>query len=300
VRIDSGIRAGDVISVHYDPMIAKLIVWGEDRGIAVRRLQHALSATSVAGVTSNSGFLLRLASHPAFADAELDTGFIARHETELLAPPVVNNQTIAVAALGILLSRHNAAAEQVVGSGDPHSPWAQLTGFRLNLPASENLRLLIDSRELAVDVLILSRGYRLAIDGLDFDAEGTLSADGLLEARVDGRKQRGRFWGEDGRWDLFVDGDHFLVMVPNPLAEATHDHAHGGLTAPMPGVIRAVLAAPGERVEKGRALVVMEAMKMEHTIRAPADGIVETVNAREGAMTEAGAVLVSFLPEAGT
>ena len=96
---------------------------------------------------------------------------------------------------------------------------------------------------------------------------------------------------------MFVDGDHFTVALSNPFAEAVHDLAHGGLTAPMPGIIRAVLATPGEHVQKGRALVIMEAMKMEHTIRAPADGIIEAVNAVEGAMTEAGTVLVSFLPE---
>jgi 3-methylcrotonyl-CoA carboxylase alpha subunit len=300
VRIDSGIRAGDVITVHYDPMIAKLVVWGDDRATAVRRMREALSATAVAGVTSNSGFLLRLASHPAFADAELDTGFIGRHEADLLAEPAVDHGVIALAALGILLSRHQAAAGQAAGSADPHSPWAQRSGFRLNLPPRENLRFAVGGRQLDVDVSTESCGYRFRIDDRPIDAEATLSADGHLAARLDGRKLRGRFWGSDPRWDLFVDGDHFTVALPDPFAEAEHDHVHGGLTAPMPGMIRAVLAAAGERVEKGRALVIMEAMKMEHTIRAPADGIVESVNAVEGAMTEAGTVLVSFLPEAGS
>ena len=297
VRIDSGIRAGDVISVHYDPMIAKLIVWGNNRATAVRRMREALSVTAVAGVTSNSGFLLRLASHPAFADAELDTSFIARHDAELMAAPAADDGIVALAALGILLSRHQAAAEQAAGSADPHSPWAQRNGFRLNLPARETLRFSVGGRQLEVAVSAKAQGYRFEVDGRSMDAEATLSADGRLDARLDGRKLHGRFWGADGRWDMFVDGDHFTVALPNPFAEAVHDLAHGGLTAPMPGIIRAVLATPGEHVQKGRALVIMEAMKMEHTIRAPADGIIEAVNAVEGAMTEAGTVLVSFLPE---
>jgi 3-methylcrotonyl-CoA carboxylase alpha subunit len=299
VRIDSGIRAGDRITVHYDPMISKLVVWGEDRSTAVRRMREALSATAVAGVTSNSGFLLRLASHPAFAAAELDTGFIARHEAELLATPAASDETIALAVLGILLTRQSSAAETASGSADPHSPWAQLGGFRLNLPPRESLCLSIGDRALDIGVSMEQRGYKLDIDGKSVQAEGTLSVDGLLDARIDGRKLQGRFWGSHGRWDLFAGGDRFTVALPDPFAEAGDDHAHGGLTAPMPGIIRAILAAAGERVEKGRALVIMEAMKMEHTIRAPADGIVEAINAVEGAMTEAGAVLVSFLPEAG-
>jgi 3-methylcrotonyl-CoA carboxylase alpha subunit len=299
VRIDSGIRAGDTITVHYDPMIAKLIVWGEDRDTAVRRMCEALSATAVAGVTGNSGFLLRLASHPAFASAELDTGFIGRYEAELLAAPVADDKAVAVAALGLLLTQRAALAEAAAQTADPHSPWASFTAFRLNMPPRIELRFSIGGRDVAVAASVDVRGFRLDFDGGSIAVDGTLSADGLLDAAVDGRKMRARFWGGTGGWDLFVGGSQFAVTLPDPFAEAVHDHGHGGLTAPMPGIIRAVLAAAGERVEKGRALVIMEAMKMEHTIRAPADGVVEAVNVVEGAMTEAGTVLVSFLPEAG-
>jgi 3-methylcrotonyl-CoA carboxylase alpha subunit len=169
--------------------------------------------------------------------------------------------------------------------------------FRLNLPPREDLNFAIGGRTVAVAALIGSRGFRLDVDGGTMEADGHLSADGLLEATIAGGKVRGRFWGADGSWDLFVNGSHFAVTLPDPFAEAVQDHAHGGLTAPMPGIVRAVLVAPGEHVEKGRALVIMEAMKMEHTIRAPANGIVEAVNVVEGTMTEAGTVLVSFLPE---
>jgi 3-methylcrotonyl-CoA carboxylase alpha subunit len=299
MRIDSGIRAGDVITVHYDPMIAKLIVWGEDRTAAVRRMRQALSVTAVAGVASNSGFLLRLASHPGFRDAELDTGFIARHESELLSAPVADDRAIALAALGILLTQRAASAEAAARSADPYSPWASSGAFRLNLPPRQDLRFSIGDRQVAIAISPGSRGFRLDFDGRTVEADGALSADGHLDASVDRGKVRGRFWGDRGRWDLFFDGNHFAVALPDPFAAEGQDHAHGGLTAPMPGIIRAVLAAPGEHVEKGRALVVMEAMKMEHTIRAPANGVIEAIHAAEGAMTEAGTVLVAFVPEAG-
>ena len=300
LRVDTGVRQGDRITVHYDPMIAKIIAWGEDRGAAVRRMREALSATAVAGVASNAGFLFRLAAHPAFAEAELDTGFIGRHEDRLLARAEPDDAMTALAALGILLERRETAAARAAGTSDPHSPWARLDGFRLNLPASETLRFSIGGTIREVHVRRLARGFGFDIDGRPFTVEGRLAADGALDARIDGRKQVGRFWGGDGRWDLFAAGSHVAVALPDPFAEGLAEGAEGGLTAPMPGIIRAVLAAPGERVEKGRALVVMEAMKMEHTIRAPADGTVEAVNCVEGAMTEAGTVLVSFVPEAGT
>jgi 3-methylcrotonyl-CoA carboxylase alpha subunit len=298
VRIDSGIRAGDRITVYYDPMIAKLIVWGEDRDAAVRGMRDALSQTAVAGVTSNTGFLLRLASHPAFIAAELDTGFIGRYEADLLTPPVVDDSAKAAAALGILLARRSDARKTAASAADPHSPWGQLNGFRLNLPAREALRFSIGDTACEIEVSPQERGFVLDIDGLSIHAEGSLSDAGVLDARIDGRKLRGHFWGQSGHWDLFIRAERFTVSLPDPFASASQDHSHGGLTAPMPGIIRAVLVEPGERVEKGRALVVMEAMKMEHTIRAPADGTVETINATVGAMTEAGTVLVTFLPEA--
>jgi 3-methylcrotonyl-CoA carboxylase alpha subunit len=299
VRIDSGIRAGDRITVHYDPMIAKLIVWGEDRDKAVRRMRDALSDTAVAGVTGNSGFLLRLVSHPAFASAELDTGFIGRHEASLLAPSVADASSIAAAALGILMARRADAIATASASGDPHSPWTLLDGFRLNLAPRETLRFSIGDRLAEVELSREERGYRLGIEGRVLAVECSLSDDGVLDIRIDGRKHRARFWGAHGRWDLFMGSDHFRIALPDPFAETAEEHGHGGLTAPMPGIIRAVLVSAGDHVEKGRALVIMEAMKMEHTIRAPADGVVEAVNAAEGAMTEAGAVLVSFLPEGG-
>ena len=149
-----------------------------------------------------------------------------------------------------------------------------------------------------VGVSFLPRGYGVVVDGHEIGVEGMLADDGLLDARLDGRKVAGRFWFGDGHGDLFLAGDRFAVALPDPFAEGAAEAQQGALTAPMPGIVRAVLVAPGERVEKGRALVVMEAMKMEHTIRAPADGVVEAVNCAEGAMAEAGTALVSFVPEA--
>ena len=293
LRIDSGIRTGDAISVHYDPMIAKLIVWDYDRPSAVRRLRLALEKLAICGVTSNAAFLTRLAGLDAFAAAELDTGFIARNEAALFAPGATGENEIALATLGLLLSRRNGAKPQA----DPYSPWNNTNSFRLNAPARETLRFVLDQQPVDVAVTHEPDGFSLEIGTRAIRAHGSISQDGTLRATVDGRQRKCRFFASDNGHALFLDGEHYRISQPDPVDIADTSTHTGGLEAPMPGVIRAILSKQGAAVEAGDALVVMEAMKMEHTIRAPAKGTVTAINCAEGNMVEAGAMLVDFEPE---
>ncbi len=293
LRIDSGIRTGDAISVHYDPMIAKLIVWDYDRPSAVRRLRLALEKLAICGVTSNAAFLTRLAGLDAFAAAELDTGFIARNEAVLFAPGATSENEIALATLGLLLSRRNGAKPQA----DPYSPWNNTNSFRLNAPARETLRFVLDQQPVDVAVTHEPDGFSLEIGTRAIRAHGSISQDGTLRATVDGRQRQCRFFASDNGHALFLDGEHYRISQPDPVDVADTSTHTGGLEAPMPGVIRAILRKQGAAVEAGDALVVMEAMKMEHTIRAPAKGTVTAINCAEGNMVEAGAMLVDFEPE---
>jgi len=293
LRIDSGIRTGDAISVHYDPMIAKLIVWDYDRPSAVRRLRLALEKLAICGVTSNAAFLTRLAGLDAFAAAELDTGFIARNEAALFAPGATGENEIALATLGLLLSRRNGAKPQA----DPYSPWNNTNSFRLNAPARETLRFVLDQQPVDVAVKHEPDGFSLEIGTRAIRAHGSISQDGALRATVDGRQRQCRFFASDNGHALFLDGEHYRISQPDPVDVADTSTHTGGLEAPMPGVIRAILSKQGAAVEAGDALVVMEAMKMEHTIRAPAKGTVTAINCAEGNMVEAGAMLVDFEPE---
>ncbi|NSL20740.1 acetyl/propionyl/methylcrotonyl-CoA carboxylase subunit alpha [Agrobacterium tumefaciens] len=293
LRIDSGIRTGDAISVHYDPMIAKLIVWDYDRPSAVRRLRLALEKLAICGVTSNAAFLTRLAGLDAFAAAELDTGFIARNEAALFAPGATSENEIALATLGLLLSRRNGAKPQA----DPYSPWNNTNSFRLNAPARETLRFVLDQQPVDVAVTHEPDGFSLEIGTRAIRAHGSISQDGTLRATVDGRQRKCRFFASDNGHALFLDGEHYRISQPDPVDVADTSTHTGGLEAPMPGVIRAILSQQGAAVEAGDALVVMEAMKMEHTIRAPAKGTVTAINCAEGNMVEAGAMLVDFEPE---
>ncbi|NSZ64836.1 acetyl/propionyl/methylcrotonyl-CoA carboxylase subunit alpha [Agrobacterium tumefaciens] len=293
LRIDSGIRTGDAISVHYDPMIAKLIVWDYDRPSAVRRLRLALEKLAICGVTSNAAFLKRLAGLDAFAAAELDTGFIARNEAALFAPRATSENEIALATLGLLLSRRNGAKPQA----DPYSPWNNTNSFRLNAPAQETLRFVLDQQPVDVAITHEPDGFSLAIGTRAIRAHGSISQDGILRATVDGRQRQCRFFASDNGHALFLDGEHYSISQPDPVDVADTSTHTGGLEAPMPGVIRAILSQQGAAVEAGDALVVMEAMKMEHTIRAPAKGTVTAINCAEGNMVEAGAMLVDVEPE---
>ncbi|MCZ4429913.1 acetyl/propionyl/methylcrotonyl-CoA carboxylase subunit alpha [Agrobacterium sp. SOY23] len=297
IRIDSGIRAGDAITVHYDPMIAKLIVWDTDRPSAVRRLRLALEKLAICGVTSNAAFLTRLAGLDAFAAADLDTGFITRNEAALFASAATDENRIAMAALGLLLSRRKTGNIHSRPPADPHSPWNTTNAFRLNAPARENLHFIFDHQPHEVRVSHEADGFSLEIGARTIRACGKLSDDGELQATVGDGKRQGHFFAEGNSHALFLGGEHYRISQPDPVDIADSSTHTGGLEAPMPGVIRALLSENGAAVEAGAALVVMEAMKMEHTIRAPAKGIVTAINCAEGDMVAAGAVLVDFEPE---
>lgn len=260
-RVDSGVEEGDEVSPFYDPMVAKLIAWGEDREEARQRLLAMLSETVVAGFRTNLAFLQRILGHEAFAAQCLDTGFIERHHEALLPAATQLPEPFWQGAALALLATDTA---QVRGD-DPGSPWASLTAWRAGLAQDLSLTLVCEG---------VRRQVRLPRDALRCRA-------GLPVVRQ-GRVAHVR-WGVE--WHA--------VSRFDPIAEAeTAQAQHGGLTAPMNGSIVRVLVEQGQAVEAGAALVVMEAMKMEHTIRALQAGIVTTIHAREGELTGEGTVLV--------
>ncbi|WP_225768179.1 acetyl/propionyl/methylcrotonyl-CoA carboxylase subunit alpha [Inquilinus sp. Marseille-Q2685] len=286
VRIDSGVRQGDAISIHYDPMIAKLIVWDHDRPAAVRRLARALDQARIAGLATNLDFLRAIARHPAFAAAELDTGFIARHGADLLPPPApASSEDIALAALGLVLGRDR----------DRSSPWALADGWRLNDESVEMLRLTDRDAEIPVAVRYRRHGG-LSIGTPDgpVEAGGTL-VNGELTARLGDRTARATIVVSDERIAVLRDSADRVFGVIDPLAHAGEEAGAGSrLTAPMPGRVIAVLVEAGAKVTKGQPLIVLEAMKMEHTVAAPADGTVTSLPFSAGDQVDEGVALIGF------
>ena len=290
VRIDSGVRSGDAISPHYDPMIAKLIVWGEDRAQAIARMRAALAEFHIVGLANNVDFLARLMDNPAFVTASLDTGLIERERERLFATEVRVPEDMLAAACARVL------ADEAAASGSRRDPFDLRNGWRLNTTYARTLTLA--SAHGVHDVLLdYGRdGYRYR--HADHDAPLAIVAhDGSrLRLRFGDRQLSADVVRDRDDLHVFSGGRHRMLTLVDVIARAgEHDGDAAGLVAPMPGKVIAVHVATGSRVTKGTPLLVMEAMKMEHTIVAPDDGTVEAVLYGAGEQVAEGAPLVTFI-----
>ena len=296
VRIDTGVGPGDSIGIHYDPMIAKLIVHAEDREACARRLARALSEVEVVGLATNADFLKRLAEHPAFVAGEVDTGFLGRHGTEVVpAEAPASDRVLALATLARLQAIATARTAEAARSADPHSPWAHVCGWRPNDAGLARFPWLDGERAVTVTAHFGPGGYRLDLPGGAIAATIESVDDGRLAVTLDGVATSAMvvFLGDEATvFDR--DGSRRLVLA-DPLARSGLDTAAAGhLMAPMPGKLVQVLVKPGDTVEKGQPLVVLEAMKMEHTVKAPRAGTVAAVRYAAGEQVEEGTALVEL------
>ncbi|QPC93995.1 acetyl/propionyl/methylcrotonyl-CoA carboxylase subunit alpha [Mesorhizobium sp. INR15] len=280
MRIETGVRAGDAISPFYDPMIAKLVVHGKDRQAALEALGTALSQTEIAGSTVNTAFLAALAGDPDFSAGDVDTGLIARHQQALteVAPP--GDATIAAAAL--------AAS----GAGLPapsNDPWSMLAGYAHFHGVARRTRLRYGDEDILARVSVRRDGrFEVALD----KPHDSVNPHDLRSAPRLAR------W--PGHVTVFEGAVGYNFTVSDPLARADETAAgSGSLRAPMPGLVKLVRAAKGDTVIKGQPLLILEAMKMEHTIAAPHDGVIADI-ASEGAQVTDGTVLVRFAENASS
>ncbi len=271
-RADTGVRSGDTVASHYDPMIAKLVVHGPSRPVALAQLNQALSRTEIAGTVTNHAFLRRLASEPNFLAGDVDTGLIERHLDALSTDPAPCSRTKSIAALCALdLPRKGASGFHI---------WAPLTW-------SVQLGRRDESESVSVRVLDANR------------FEVTAGKTHLVEVRsgawwIDGEKTTAHGISHAGRVTVFF-GDAYSFDLPDPLSRG-HEGGHGAdlILAPMPGLLRDVEVAVGETVEKGQRLAILEAMKMEHSLTAGENGVVAEIIVAAGSQVEAGAPLIRF------
>lgn len=263
-RIDSAVEEGDQVSPFYDPLLAKIIAWGDDREQARQRLLAMLGETFVGGVKSNLAFLKRLVAHPAFVAGELDTGFITRHQAELLpARPALDEAFWQMAGAAWLASEAPSAAEA-------YDPWTQLRGLRLGAAGQS--------------VLSLQCG--------DLTQRVALSPVSLTARPIYQRRGRSLY--------LQWHADQYEIGLYDALDRAAGERAGqrgAGLSAPMSGSVVRVLVEVGQVVAAGAALVVMEAMKMEHSVRAPQAGTVKALLCAEGDSVSEGTVLIAMEDE---
>ncbi len=291
VRVESGVRSGDVVTPFYDPMIAKIIAWGEDRASARARLLRALADTALVGVATNLGFLARIAADPEFAGGGVDTGFIERRRATLFAPPGPAPELArAAAALWRLIARQDAANRR--------DPWAGVDGWRLNLAAApQSLIFRCGGEEWTVSASRAGSGWQLRLGEHQVAARAERGADGRLSVALDGVRHTLRVLEHGAALAVFAAGESWIIEEVDPLMPPEGAETIAGrLTAPMPGRVVQLLVAPGDPVRQGQPMIVVEAMKMEHTIAAPRDGTVASVHFAPGDLVEEGVELIALLP----
>ncbi|MEZ0260403.1 MAG: acetyl-CoA carboxylase biotin carboxylase subunit [Alphaproteobacteria bacterium] len=297
VRVDTGVREapfgnGDVISIHYDPMIAKIIVKGKDRAGAIANLKRALDETFVTGPKTNLVFLRQLLESNDFKAGKVSTSFIKNHEAELLPPPKAPSATtLSLAVLGLLAEREASYSQ------DASSPWNDLSAWRIGGVDVESFAFTHDGKETVITSTAKAAGeVTLTVDGKKVEAAyGTFGYDMSFDAKIGGQQYNAVLLRDGRHLTLMYNGHHEDLHYLDPLAfEAGDEDGAGKLTAPMPGKVVAVRVQLGDNVKKGQPLIIVEAMKMEHTITAPSDGIVQAINANVGDQVDEKLELIAF------
>jgi 3-methylcrotonyl-CoA carboxylase alpha subunit len=294
LRVETGVEEGDTVTPFYDPMIAKLVVHGPDRGAALRRLEAALDACMIVGPTTNLGFLRAVAGTPAFARGAVDTGWLDREGSASLAPPSIGDEHFVLAALAAAAELAEAGGARAKSSPDRTSPWSRTDGWRLNRPNRQLLRLAAGGREELVAIERTRQHALVTVAGAAHEARHGREAEGHW-CELDGRRLRYRAHLAGERLLLVVGGRRLEFELPDA-ARVVDEEESGAdlLTAPMPGRVVKLLVAVGDRVAKGQALVVIESMKMEQRFEAPADGVVAGVHVREGEQVPEGTRLIDI------
>lgn len=286
IRVDFGVRERDVIGPFYDPLIGKLVTWGTDRDHALTRMRQALGEIQIAGIATNAAFLSRLVACEAFTRGQLTTDLIERHHDALFLPPAVTpKEAFALAAAWQMGQEQN--------SGD--DPWDACRGWRLNLPLSRTMQYQDAASRTLITILYDRHTLAIQFDGIAETMEVHFVSVDHVQIALGEHLVRADVCVSGMTLDLFWEGNHSTLTRIDPLCRAViADLDDNALTAPMPGKIIAILAAAGSHVQAGTALIVIEAMKMEHTVTAPTDGMVGQVVFQVGDQVSDGAQLLTF------
>ncbi len=303
IRWDAGIQVNDQISVYYDPMLAKLIAWGDHRTTAIQTLENALNHTCISGITTNANFLSRIIVEPDFHAERLTTHFIEQHHEALCAESQPSGDMVIAAAALTWISQNSSPrtkASQI--SGDPFNPWHGGSSLRVNLPAQTGLELWCKANHYLLELEIHNNrpnACELTVTylGQKHLVQASLDQPWLI-IRADGAKSRYICHIGSNKLTLFDRGDSFEFELPTDQSMIAHHGSRNDaeLTAPMSGRLTKLAVTPNQQVMKGEILLVMEAMKMEHSLYAPYDGLVEEIYCGEGDTVEAQQRLIAVAP----
>ncbi|MEY9536688.1 acetyl/propionyl/methylcrotonyl-CoA carboxylase subunit alpha [Sinorhizobium fredii] len=291
VRIDSGVRQGDMVTPYYDPLIAKLIVHGPNRSAALGQLQAALKECRIGGTVTNLDFLIRLTEEPEFRSGRPDTGLIDREIERLTAPTAPDDDAVALAAI---------VATGVLERAVMGDPWTSLGYWQIWGDAQRTITVEHEGSRSTATLKARGRDQFAVHAGSSTQPVLVLDRfEGGARLEVAGQKRVVRFTRDGETLTLFLGGRNLVFHIPDSLSGGhSSEIADDELIAPMPGLIKLVRVGAGEAVAKGQPLVVMEAMKMELTLSATREGKVASVHVAEGAQVSEGTVLVKLDEEA--
>jgi 3-methylcrotonyl-CoA carboxylase alpha subunit len=298
VRLETGIETGDEVSPYYDPMIAKIITSGNTRDEAIANMEKALGQTGLVGVKTNLAFLKRTISHKAFKAAEVETGFIEKHKAELIPNTTARSaltRPLSLAVLAHVIDRGDAMASKYGTMDEPYSPWALGNGWRMALPYVENLALTIDGQEDFNCRIHLGDAIGVEIDGESNIVDGVLYDDGTLEASLNGEGEQCLVWQDKAQIAVMIGGETFnFTLKTGEQAGDDEGNALGAVLSPMPGKIIECFVENGQTVNEGEPLLILEAMKMEYTLKAPLKGVVDGLTSKVNDQVADGATLLNI------
>jgi 3-methylcrotonyl-CoA carboxylase alpha subunit len=300
VRVDTGVLQGDEVSVFYDPMIAKLIVWDENRDKALARLTKALTEYHIDGVVTNIEFLYNLASSAPFKAEQIDTGFIEKNQDLLMLNDQQHVQALLpIAALYLMLSsQQNNNLNSTSSHQDPYSPWSLGNAWRANEQHIQNLEIVVGDKTFSVQVGQTGAGsqcvFNISVGQQDYHCAGVIEKN-QLTSTINGHKTVANVNVHQDGYSVFCHGKVIrFKSLQADLGDTQDNAADAGFIAPMNGTVVAILVEPEQPVEKGQTLMVMEAMKMEHSLKAPAAGCVSEFYFKAGELVDGGAELLAF------
>jgi 3-methylcrotonyl-CoA carboxylase alpha subunit len=292
LRIDAGYREGDNVSPYYDAMLAKMIAWAPDRESAIGRLNRGLEDSDVRGIVTNIPFLSRLITHPHLRANAIDTGFIERELTTLTAEPATPGELEFCAAVAAIL-----AEEQKAASSEPASPW-RASGW---MPVGRRQRVFLFRRGQGPEqkaILRYGNGpTTLAVGERDTAFEMSSGDGNALDLTLDGVKSRVTYVVEGHELYLRTRNGRFELHWVDPFGGETEEQVgEDKIVAPLPGTVVALLAKEGDTLEKGAAILTLEVMKMEQTLRAPFAGVLRAIRCKVGDIVGEGVELAEVEP----
>lgn len=302
-RIETGVRQGDEVSVHYDPMIAKLVVWADDRQSALRRLTSALNEYNIVGVKTNVKFLTDLASNKDFQLGKVHTDFIPEHQEKLFSKRDLPDHAVCHAALALVFLQQEQTRKTSLLTPDPFSPFSYGCGSRLNHQLTNTVQLDAEGNKLELKVTYKGlKNFTVSFDGKDYDVTGEFQQQGdagAITCSVNSITTKSRVVLQDETVHIFTKFGSYEFILPAPkfIKESGGGTTLGGAVAPMPGVIEKIVVKPGDSVDVGDPLVVMIAMKMEYVIRAHKTCVVDRVLFKEGDNVMKNAELIKFVED---